>query len=415
MAPLLAALACGRSHHPNVMLIVVDALRKDHLHTYGHPLSLSPAIDALGADGVVFENHLAHASQTIPSTLSLFLSRLPADHGFMPVSLDVPPTYFPPELLFLTEVLHDHGYATAGFMANPLLGPDSGFEQGFDHFAYLPGRGDELTRAATEWLAGWSQRRDRPFFVYLHYMDVHQPYDPPEAFKRRFHVPEQGIRLGGNRHLVFADPVDLAYTRALYAAAVAYADEQAGGMIRELEALGVRQDTIVVVTADHGEELGDHGGLGHGTSVYGELVRVPMILSYPGHVESGRRVRQLTRHLDVAPTLLRLAGIDPPAAFRGGSLFAPLDRVFVEMGPWVGVYTGDWKLVWNRDTGERTVFSTTDQLDQEPRSEAAVASRLAPMAESYVAGEVRVQPQRPKAADWTSGERERLRALGYAR
>jgi len=417
---LLAAVACGhgpRARHPNVVLILVDTLRKDYVHTYGYPRDLSPAIDALGAGGVVFENHVAHASQTIPSTLSLLLSRTPADHGFMPrSSIERPPRY-PDELVFLTEVFHDAGYATAGFMANPLLGPETGFGQGFDHFRQFvsPGtRGDVLTRAASEWLEAWSQLRGRPFYVYLHYMDVHQPYDAPEEYKRRIGLPSEGMALTGNRALAFADPVDLAYSRSAYAAGVAYADDQVAALLRELDKLGVRQDTIVVLTADHGEEFGEHGGVGHGTSVYGELVRVPLILCFPGRVEAGRRERRLSQHIDVAPTLLRLAGLDVPAAFRGGSLFEPSERAFVEMGPWVGVYADGRKLVWNRDTGTRLLFAMEDELDQAPRSDPALAERLAAMLETYAAHAVARSEEPARGLQWTKEERDRLRALGYA-
>jgi arylsulfatase len=417
-AVLFAIAGCSRTPHPNVLWIVVDTLRADALHAYGHPEPTTPVLDALAADGVRFEQHMANASQTVPSTLTMLLSRPPVDHGFSPPDPAVfarqRPVY-PQELLFFAEVLRDAGYTTNGQTANPYLAKPNGFDQGFDAFGTSAGRGEELVAAATRWLGDWAKERSRPFHVYLHLMDVHQPYDPPAEYLARFAPTEGRVRMEGNRAVPFADPRDLAYNAARYAACVAYVDALIGRLLGELDSLGVRGDTLVVVTADHGEEFGEHGGIGHGRHVYGEVVRVPLILSWPGHLEP-RVVAHPSQHLDLAPTVLALAGVARPDAYQGGSVLEPVDAVLLEIGPWRGIVAGRDKLVWQTVTGERRLFALDDALDRAPRDDAATSERLAGRLAALEAARPQsvAEPAAAKPDAWSDEEKERLRALGYA-
>jgi arylsulfatase A-like enzyme len=422
LAPLLvalASLACSQPQRPNVLLVVVDTLRKDHLHLYGHPQPLSPVIDALAAQGWAFENHFTHATQTVPATLSLLLSRLPADHGFSPPDPKIfarERPFYPAGFLFLAEVLRDAGFTTAGFTANPYLTRDNGFDQGHATFASLPGPGEAINAAAIQWLGAWGKERSKPFYLYLHYMDVHQPYLPPERFRERFVSARGGVMLDGSRPIALADPRDLAYSNSVYVATVAHVDDLIGEILRELDALGVRDSTIIVVTADHGEEFGEHGGIGHGRTLYGELVRVPLVIAYPPKLEPGRRIAHLSQHIDVAPTILRLARIEKPSAFQGNSVLEPVDRIFLEIGPWRGVVTNDGKEVWNRSSGEQKVFALGDELDRTPLDDPALAASLRVQLEPYLALEARRDPAleaKRVGASWSKEETERLRALGY--
>lgn len=407
-------LACAPARpHPNVVFVLVDTLRQDFLHVYGHPDPLSPAIDALAARGTLFENHMSHAPQTVPATLSLLTSQLPAEHGFLP---DLPggPVkerwVYPPDVVFLQEALRDAGYATAGFTANPFVTAANGFDQGFDRFADGATSGAELNAAALAWLRN-ERPRERPFFLYLHYMDVHQPYDPPAEQRERF-VTGKGFRLQGNRFLGFSDERDVRHTRELYTACVAHQDELVGEILAALGAEGLRGETLIVLTADHGEEFGEHGGIGHGTSLYGELVRVPLLLARPDGTDAGRRVAHASQHLDVAPTLLALAGVDAPASFRGRSLFEPPAEIFLEMGTWLGVVADGAKLVRRSDTEERRLFALADRLDATPLDDPALAARLGARLDAYASlrRDPRIGPAGPALTD---AERERLRALGY--
>jgi arylsulfatase A-like enzyme len=417
----LAFPGCSRAPQRNVVLIVVDTLRADALGAYGYggPDPVSPAIDALAARGWTFERHVAHAAQTVPSMLSLMTSQLPAEHGFQHHGIgkfQAERPVYPETLTFFAEALRDAGYVTAGFVSNPFLGPESGFGQGFDHFESRAGPGPQLTRLAETWLAAWGRDRDAPFLLYVHYMDVHQPYLPSREAQRRFVGPERGVQLAGNRRVLLGDPRDFAYTRRVYQACVADLDAQVGALVRAVDALGVGAETVIALTSDHGEEFGEHGGVGHGTTVYGELVRVPLVLVAQGRLEPGRRVAHLSQQMDLAPTLLDLAGVARPASFRGESVLAPAEAAIVDDGSWRGVYAEDRKLVWNRETGAMQLFdAVADPLDARPIADPGREAALRKRIDAYVAREP--APREPAASQvpsWSAEERERLRALGYA-
>lgn len=412
----LAIAGCG-AERPNLLLVVVDALRKDALHVYGNPEPVSPNIDALAARGWVFENHVAHASQTVPSVLSLMLSRLPADHGIVhrhPAQwLSKRPVY-PEEFLFLAEVLRSAGYATAGFVGNPYLTGQNGFAQGFEQLLWLQGRGEQITGSSLRWLHDREDRRSAPFFLYLHYMDVHQPYRPPRDYRLRFAPKRDGRVFFGNQPMPDATPQDRATSWAFYLACVAYVDDQIGAVLAELARQGIDDDTIVVVTSDHGDEFLEHGGIGHGTTVYGELVRVPLVIAYPPALAPGRRVTHLSQHLDLAPSLLRLADVPVPPAFRGTSVFDPAPRAFVDEGPWRGVYAGGFKLVLGPKRGESALFAMSDEHDLAPADDPGRAGALHTELDSYLALEAGTAPRTPDAASpWSPEELERLHTLGY--
>ena len=415
---LAATAGCREPRRPNVVLIVIDALRKDALHVYGNALPVSPAIDALAASGALFENHLSHAAQTVPAMLSVLLSRLPADHGFSPPNpgiLALQRPRYPDDFVFLQEVFQDAGYATAGFTANPYLTAKNGFDQGFDTLISIEGPGEELNSAAFAWFA--QQATSRPFFLYVHYMDVHQPYRPPARHAARFVAANGGSLLDSNREVPDADPRDLAYSHATYEACVAHADELVAALLQHLDDTGLRDDTLVVLTADHGEEFGEHGGIGHGRSIYGEVVRVPLLMAWPGRIEPGRRIGHLSQHLDLAPTILALAGVDVPPSFRGQSVFEPAQHVILEMARWRGIAGGSHKWIWNQTTGAQELYALSDEGDRAPLDEPAVAAQLRAQLDSYLASSAR--PADRDAArvgtQWSKQEQERLRALGYAR
>jgi arylsulfatase A-like enzyme len=211
-------------------------------------------------------------------------------------------------------------------------------------------------------------------------------------------------------------PEDLAASIALYDGAIAYVDDQIGRLLDGLSRLGRREHTIVVVTADHGDEFLDHGGMGHGTTVYGELVRVPLVISAPWILGAPRRIATLSRHVDLAPTLLDFAGVARPAEFRGKTLLEPAPVAFTEDGPWRGVYANGHKLVVNTKTKARQQFGLDDVRDQTP-----LGGDPDPALVDQLAGYERVRDARKARGhaeggpSWSPEELERLRALGYAR
>ncbi|MAE97114.1 MAG: hypothetical protein CL910_20895 [Deltaproteobacteria bacterium] len=410
------ALACkAPAVRPNVVFVLVDTLRKDHLGLYGYPLRTSETIDALGRGGWVFEKHIAHASQTVPSTLSMMLSRLPVDHGFAHRRIrqfsDRPPR-FPDEFLFLTEVFREAGYATAAAVGNRFLSHKTGFSQGFEFF-FQAKVGDKLTAASLRWLEARRTREDeRPVFLYVHYVDAHYPYVDPKEHPDRVATPASGRLLFGNGLVADIAEADLAFTRASYDAGVATVDDEISKLVAYLEERGIFEDTIFVVTSDHGEEFDEHGGLGHGTTVYGEQVRIPLVVSHPRELEAGRRITRPTQHLDLAPTLLRWAGIPVPEAFRGQDLLGEERPILADNGVWRAVHAGSRKLILNTETGEEVVYALDDELDRSP-VEGPVASDLREALAAYLQQEDAGGTGPSSAEEWSEEEKEQLRALGY--
>ncbi len=402
---------------PNVLLIVVDTLRRDRLGLYGHRRNTSPTIDTLGQEGWTFDHHISQASQTVPSTLSLMLSKYPAEHGFVHRYHgqygNNPPRY-PEEFLFLAEVFQEAGFVTGGFVGNPFLGPENGFGQGFDEHVFSRSRGETLTKAARRWLGRGVAPVPKPFFLYLHYMDVHHPYDPPRQFRQLFTLPEGGELVHKTGLVEGLSEEDLEYSSTLYDAGIAYVDAEIARVLESLEELGLREETIVVVTSDHGEEFMEHGGMGHGTSVHGELIRLPLVLSYPKSLPGERRISHFTRQMDLAPTLLSMAGLAVPEEFRGRSLFEPASGVFSEARTFRSIYAEDAKLIWDGETGDTRLYASSDLFDTEILDDPELESQLRAELEEYLKLEAEAGERESSELPKLSKERiEHLRSLGY--
>jgi arylsulfatase A-like enzyme len=323
LVPLLA-LACGgpaREAHPrNVLVILVDTLRADHLTPYGYERDTSPAVQRLLADrGTVVETAYAPASWTLPSMVGLMTGRWPGQLAGGEGAFAIPdgvPT--------LAERFAARGFETAAFYGNPTLHAGNGFARGFATFytpppeiASLSLHADDLNRRAVPWL---EEHQHRPFFLYVHYLDPHDPYENPDMPGGRSPwMPDyDGPLTGASVHGVYAGSVpltdperDVAYLTALYDGEVRYVDRHIGELLAALDP-EVLAHTLVVLTSDHGEELYDHGGWKHGESVYEEQIRVPLVLRWDaGGIPAGGRLAGTVRLLDLAPTLLAAAGPVP--------------------------------------------------------------------------------------------------------
>jgi arylsulfatase len=253
----------------------------------------------------------------------------------------------------LPRVFRSHGYTTAGFVSGPFLSSRYGFAQGFDLYDdyTLPqnartasDRGatsPALTRLAIDWIdASKESAAEKPFFLFLHLWDVHYDYAPPSPYDRMFDPDYTGTVTGDDflRNPAIRpdmDPRDLAHVVALYDGEIRFTDDHLGQIVAHLAALGLLDDTIVAVTADHGDEFFDHGRKGHGLSVYDEIILVPLVIRYPRRIAPARIVSEQVRLLDVGPTLLSLAGIRPPDDF--GSRTPPGSRERErDLAPWLG-------------------------------------------------------------------------------
>jgi arylsulfatase A-like enzyme/Tfp pilus assembly protein PilF len=412
--PVLPVLPVPRARR-DVVLITVDTLRADHLPVYGYSGIETPFFDRLAAEGVRFASAATTVPFTLPAHSSIMTGCYPPRHGVrenVGYSLD-------PSLPTLAEVLTGAGWATAGFVSAFVLdgrwGIGRGFATYFDHFdlkamehanlGSVQRDGAETVAAAVAWLD--RRPRDRPFFLWLHLYDPHEPYTPPEPFRSRY--PDRP-----------------------YDGEIAYSDSLLARFRSALAERGLFDDSLVIVTGDHGEGLGDHGEAYHGYFVYDSTVHVPLIVRLPGGADAGRVVASAVSHVDLLPTVLDLVGVAPPAGVQGRSL-APLlaggeDRrreVYSESlypllhygwAPLRALRTGDLKLIaaprpelydLQEDPGEETNLVSARRA--EARGLAADLTALRQSIESAA-------PAAAAAASRTDLDEEalaQLRALGY--
>lgn len=329
---------------PNVLLISIDTLRADHLSCYGYERPTTPNIDALAKEGVLFEDAMSSAPWTLPSYGSLFTGLTPGRHyaGYyrdmeelygtdkvldpnrpkskisrQPLRSDVPT---------LAGLLAEHGWATAGFVNNVFLLPTLGLDRGFQRYAQY--QYNAIMGADTA--LAWIREQSRPWFCFAHFMDPHLPYCPPIPWDTKFtdvalaDRPDWPPKLDGLRKNGLGADGKQALI-AHYDGEIAFTDDQIGRMLRELDASGALENTIVVIHADHGEEFWEHGGYEHGHSQYREVLHVPLIVRFPGKVPAGMRVSSRVRSMDLFPTLLELTGIDVPSGIDAQSLLPLLD------------------------------------------------------------------------------------------
>lgn len=356
---------------PNVILISVDTLRADALHCYGNPLPTSPHIDALAQSGVLFQDPTSPTSWTLPSHLSMLTGLSVSAHGVCDdrVFQGAKAEHFelPLRGTFLTEVLQGRGYETAGFYSWKYLEPEYGFGAGFDQYHRVgrtvwsdpekraiyeamraEGRKDELaawvkaepsafddhaptshlvTDASIKWLEGRDVEgpNSDPFFLFVHLFDVHNDYLPPEGFNQfdtDYQGPIDGHDVSAPNSLVLPemDPRDLEHLRALYLGEVSWVDHQVGRLMDQLRAQGLKDNTLVILTADHGEEFFEHGHKIHRTHLYRETVQVPLIMAWPGRLPAGKRVAEPVGLVDIAPTVAEITNTALPARVSGRSL-----------------------------------------------------------------------------------------------
>jgi len=356
-----ALLGCGggegtRSRRPaNVVVIVLDALRADRLGCYGNARDTSPAIDRLASEGVLFEAAIAQCCFTPPAMASLLTGRHVPSHGLLGWEARLPETE-----TTLAEVVRDAGYRTAGFVFLNLL-TRQGLEQGFDQGAEMVEPADSVFLLARSWIeSAKGADRERPFFLLLHCYDVHRPYTPVAPYDTMFGGGDAGAARGastidGSNETLTAigegrivpTAADHARLADLYDGEVRYTDDRVGEFVRWLGEKKLLESTLLVVTADHGETLGERALLAakenaargaassappaapsppiqytHDESLFDPVMKIPLILRGPGIAARGARVREQVRQIDIMPTILALVGLDPPPGVEGSPLFS---------------------------------------------------------------------------------------------
>lgn len=351
---------------PNILIVMIDALRADRLGVAGYPLPTTPNIDALAAESAVFTTAQSHSTWTKPSIATLMTSLYPSQHGIQRVSVegeDLRTEVLDEGLVTLAERLQAGGYATGAMINQVHLQSRFGFAQGFDEYQDKRGRG---AFKLNSWLQGWLGQIDpeQPFFAYVHYLDLHWPFnlkldrnaglfgttemksEPPAAGRQ---APAFGARLD--------DEDDLRALQARYDHEVAFCDAAVGDLIEKLEAYDLYEDTLIVVTSDHGEAFLEHGMLGHGFAPYDELIRVPLVIRMPAEMGGVTGpIDDPVGLIDLMPTLLELAGLEPEASAQGesfaGSLRGeelPARVLFSETFDAFGARSATHKLIWYND------------------------------------------------------------------
>jgi arylsulfatase A-like enzyme len=329
-APARAPLETGP--RPNVLIYLVDTLRADRLGAYGNNKGLTPRLDRLAEEGIVFERAVGQSSWTLPAVASLFTGVWPLTHGAWKDDAQLPE-----ELPILPQLLQAAGYHTGSFLTNGWIAADRGFDRGVDRFLRTGGyacEGDhaQTSAAVTEWLESVVAKEDgRPFYLYIHAREPHAPYHPPERFRRRFAPAVTDLEIATpdtlnaiKKEEIPPDSERLAQQLQLYDAEVACSDWAFENKMEILERLGVWDDTLVAFVGDHGEEFREHGSLTHGHSLYREMVGVPLILRLPSGEHGGLRIAWGGQHIDVMPTVLDYLGLPLPDHVRGRSLVAEL-------------------------------------------------------------------------------------------
>jgi arylsulfatase A-like enzyme len=484
---------------PSILLVTIETLRADHVGSYGYRRNTTPNLDRLARQGVRFQNAVAQAPFTLPSIASILTGRTPPGHG-----VRNHPAVLSDSIETLAERFLAAGYQTAAMTRHTWLRNKSGLGQGFAEYhnnkfsAGLDAR--SLSLAASDWLG----KRDpgRPFFLWLHFLDPHLPYTPSYPYSVLYHAeygeepqpehlramaaaaadredyvptPYADVPSGPYYDLVLRHYpenrilLDLAFWRRsrgsiffnkglysryevsqivdLYDGAILYADDNLGRILQTLDELGLSDSTVVAVTGDHGEAFGEHGlSFTHDFTLYDEVLRVPLVIRGPG-VVPGTSIAQQVRLMDIAPTLLDLAEVEPLSGIearslgrllRGGSLpylpafaesaparpqFPEQDKIFLPgiRGKWRMVRTDRWKLIWiPREDGD--LYELYDLVDDPGETKnlfpelEGEAAKLRPLLEAWIARD-------PLKNSESSGEEgleeldpsalEQLKTLGY--
>jgi arylsulfatase A-like enzyme/uncharacterized membrane protein YbhN (UPF0104 family) len=433
----------------NVILIVVDTLRADALPSYGYAQGKTPSLDAFTRDAVRYDQFFANASWTRPSFASILTGRYPSNHRVM--SQD---SMLPDEVTTLAEAFREGGYSTSGIVTNFNVSSRYNFQQGFDRYAYLeprsplganeagmrlmalqvikrivgkllgerPGEAyidaEEVNEAVLPELDRLA-KQERPFFLFLGYMDPHDPY-----FAHPYGEP--GYSKAGHQEPL---PEEAPRLRGLYDGEVTYWDEHFGKLLDALRERGLYDESIIVVTSDHGEEFMDHGGYWHGVTLYDEQVRVPLFVKRAYQAGGGSVVSHWAQSVDLMPTLLGMNGLPAVKGVQGGLLDHGSDEVFAEEDHEGNVLralrkrdeSGEWKWIRANEGNPRGLDAEElYRVDRDPLEQENLAKREASRARAldrdlteaekrYSEGAAREQIRE----DMDPAECQRLLALGY--
>ncbi len=351
LAGLILSLGqCGRQKRPQyILIILMDAVRPDHLSCYGYERTTTPNIDELAGEGILFENAVSQAPWTLPSLATILSSTFPSQHGASRVAgKNVP---MKSKAQTFVELLAANGYKTCAMSTARLFVPQLGLAKGFGE-SYIIGREPhilekvaalELSRAAIDWL---SKHRKDKCFLFIHHYDTHYPYKAEEPCVQKFNPDYEGpyrlrfgdssmrilkfVRIGRFSEAVKLSDADVEQIKTLYDCEIVRTDKAIGMLIDSLGTWGCLDRSMIFISADHGEEFLERGSLDHGQSVYDESIRVPLVLSCPSLFPTSKHISTQVGLIDIAPTILHAVGIDVPQTYEGTDLI-PIVRDNVEL------------------------------------------------------------------------------------
>jgi arylsulfatase A-like enzyme len=391
---LILFAGCAREPDYNVIVITIDTLRPDRLGCYGYGRPVSPHIDEFAASSILFEQVVCQSPQTLPSHTSIFTGLHPRTHKAISHESVVAG-----DVTTLAEILRGRGYETAAFISSHVLDREFGLDQGFDRYWQvhdLAGprqremahqRGiDPTTDEVLAWLEKNASSR---FFAWIHWFHPHRPYEPPFEIRPRFVDDYLGAANSSTdfimkvwREEIDLQDADVRYLSQLYDGEIAFTDEQVGRVLYALEALGIAGNTIVVITADHGEMLYEHEHyFGHDIALYEECIMIPLIINHPGLDAVPKRLPGLVQSIDIFPTLLAFLGIECPEGTEGktleplilGAETRTVEYTFAETFPFPekamprhAVRTQTHKLAW-REVREGGLTKHLYDLNTDPR------------------------------------------------
>ncbi len=384
----------AHDHPRNVILYLVDTLRADKLGAYNPRTRVrTPGLDRFVQRAAVFERSSAHSNWTKPSVATLLSSLLPWQHGALTRTAVVPGS-----VPLLQEHLQDAGFYTAGFVTNSFVSNSFGFERGWDEWVHSRETGRSRGALVADDVLGWLDERPafQPFFLYVHTTDPHSPYAPPQELLELYDAEPYAGPVSFGRDPLLIDTIrrrglplderDRTRLEALYDGEVTYHDEQFGRIMDGLAERGLDGQTLVIFVSDHGEEFFDHGSVGHGQTLWQELLHVPFIVRWPGVTEGPERIGAPAGLVDVAPSILDILGLAVPQDMKGRSLAplllggpatAPRCTVCATKDSWRCVIAGRYKLLEHATSRHATTPMLFD-LEADPHEKVDLA-RLMPL------------------------------------
>jgi arylsulfatase len=420
------------NQRPNILLISIDSLRADHLGCYGYPKPTTPFIDGLAAEGVLAEKLLCPGLPTYPSYTTLYTGQHPLTHGILAHGSDAKLDRNAP---FLPQTLVDAGYTTCAI--DNLMHGRIWFGRGYEYyidpsvrlsFLTMNVTCDQLNKRAIPWM---QEHRDEPFFLFIHYWDVHWPFMPPAPYNNLFYD-------GGNptdpkntsledfwKHPLGAvaketwlrtpkGPItDPEYVAALYDRELRYLDDGIARLVQALDDLGLAENTLVLFTADHGESLTEHGIFFDHHGLYDCTLHVPFIARWPQRLREGARVPQMVQVSDIAPTILEAVGLETPEAMEGRSFWKSLTGEDPQAGGHSRVISAEntWQSSWSlRTSTHKLILSRDGEYSDRPETELYDLA-LDPKEDHDIAAE-RPETAAAMQAELESWIDERLEALG---